>query len=51
MLSLSGLSSSFLLLAEQLDEIRQVSFARILCDNTDVGEMQPLAFVTPSRTL
>jgi peroxidase len=35
---------------EQLDEIRQVSFARILCDNTDVGEMQPLAFVTPSRT-
>ncbi|CAG0917148.1 unnamed protein product [Notodromas monacha] len=32
----------------QLNEIRQVSFARILCDNTDVGEMQPLAFIRPS---
>ncbi|CAG0925752.1 unnamed protein product, partial [Notodromas monacha] len=33
---------------DQLEEIRQTSFARILCDNTEVGEMQPLAFVRPS---
>ena len=38
--------SSFTL--EQLDEIRKASMARIFCDNTDIGRMQPLAFQQPN---
>jgi len=33
---------------EQLAEVRKSSMARILCDNSGVSQMQPLAFQTPS---
>ena len=33
----------------ELDEIRKVSFARILCDNSPVTRIQPNAFLTPSN--
>ena len=29
---------------DQLNEIRKSTMARILCDNTDIGEIQPEAF-------
>ena len=28
----------------QLDQIRQSSIARLICDNTNINEIQPLAF-------
>jgi len=31
---------------DQLDGIRKVSMARIICDNTDIKETQPLVFMT-----
>jgi len=33
---------------EQLAEVRKSSMARLLCDNSGVSQMQPLAFQTPS---
>ncbi|GAB6022906.1 hypothetical protein CHUAL_007001 [Chamberlinius hualienensis] len=33
----------------QISEIRQTSLARILCDNTDVKEMQPLALLKDTQ--
>jgi len=33
---------------EQLDEIRKTSMARIICDNTNIQEIQPLAFRLPN---
>ncbi|CAG0918619.1 unnamed protein product [Notodromas monacha] len=44
---LGGQAGSFS--PEMLTEIKtKVSFARILCDNSDIGEVQPLAFLLPS---
>jgi len=34
--------------SQQLDAIRQASMARILCDNTDIGQITPLVFRTES---
>ena len=34
--------------AEQLDEIRKTSFARLVCDNSNVLHTQPLIFKTES---
>lgn len=34
----------------RLDSIRNANMARILCDNTDIDEVQPLAFRTTSTT-
>ena len=31
---------------DQLDAIRKVTMARIVCDNTDLGETQPNIFMT-----
>ena len=31
----------------ELQEIRNSSFSRILCDNSDISEIQPNAFLTP----
>ena len=33
----------------QLQEIRKSSMSRILCDNSGVSQMQPLAFQVPSQ--
>ena len=33
--------------AAQLAEVRRASMARILCDNSGVSQMQPLAFLGP----
>ena len=33
---------------DQLDAIRKVTMARIICDNTDLGETQPNVFRTES---
>merc|ERR1712241_862601 len=35
---------------DQLDAIRKVTMARIICDNTDLGETQPNVFRTEDRT-
>ena len=32
----------------ELDEIRKSSFSRILCDNSEISEIQPNAFLTPA---
>ena len=34
---------------DQLDAIRKVTMARIVCDNTDLGETQPNVFRTDDR--
>jgi len=36
---------------EQLNEIKTSSMARILCDNTDVTQIQPNAFLLPLPSL
>ena len=36
---------------DELDEIRKSSFSRLICDNSEVTEIQPNAFVTPSSNL
>jgi len=36
--------------SSELEKIRESSFARILCDNSNVGDMQPLAFQVPDTT-
>ena len=35
---------SFYSFAAQLNQIRQTSMARLICDNTNINEVQPLAF-------
>merc|ERR1712154_121046 len=44
---LEGFPGSFT--ADQLQQIRKASMARILCDNSGVDQMQPLSFFVPSR--
>jgi len=39
---LKGQAGSFT--EDQLDQIRKISMARIICDNTNIEEIQPLAF-------
>ena len=39
---LKGQAGSFT--EAQLDQIRQSSIARLICDNTNINEIQPLAF-------
>jgi peroxidase len=36
---------------EQVDSLRGTSMARVMCDNTDIGRQQPMAFRTPSGSL
>ncbi|XP_063859519.1 chorion peroxidase-like [Scylla paramamosain] len=36
---------------DQLNQIRRTSWARILCDNSDLTAIQPLAFQLPTREL
>lgn len=33
---------------DQLAEIKKVSMSRIICDNTDIDQIQPNAFMMPS---
>ena len=33
---------------DQLQQIRKASMSRILCDNSGVSQMQPLAFIGPT---
>ena len=45
---LRGQPGSFSL--EQLDQIRRVTFSRLVCDNgDDIREIQPLAFLLPDK--
>ncbi len=45
---LRGQPGSFSL--EQLDQIRRVTFSRLVCDNSDdIREIQPLAFLLPDK--
>lgn len=44
---LGGQAGSFT--QNQLNEMRKTSMARLFCDNSNVGEMQPLAFQTPAN--
>ena len=43
--NLPAVTSSFTL--EQLNEIRKVSMSRLICQNTDIGDIQPFAFQLP----
>jgi len=45
---LRGQSGSFS--ADQLDEIRKVSLARLICDNTEIPQIQPLVMRLPNKS-
>ena len=36
---------------EQLNEIKTTSMSRLLCDNTDLAQVQPNAFLLPLASL
>ena len=44
-----GLDATRAFTISQLDQIRQTSLARIICDNSEVDQIQPLAFKMPTR--
>jgi peroxidase len=46
----NGLDSNIRFTTRQLKEIKQTSMARVVCDNTNVDEIQPLVFRTETNT-